>query len=144
MDAWGMYALMDPQMAETRMLKYIDSTNTLLKKEVMEALSAMQQQQQSKDSRSSSKVGKELLVKVDSLVAMERVQSQSIQHKNKFHAPSKSFQDSFEQRQAQGDDGEAMKQIQGQDVSTIFQTLLSSLIPRIKNEIDHWRTSWDA
>jgi hypothetical protein len=131
----GLIFLGDPQMAETRMLKYIDSTNTLLKKEVMEALSAMQQQQQSKDSRSSSKVGKELLVKVDSLVAMERVQSQSIQQKNKFHAPSKSFQDSFEQRQAQGDDGEAMKQIQGQDVSTIFQTLVSSLIPRIKNEI---------
>lgn len=130
----GLVFLADPRIAETRMLKYVDMTNTLLKQEVVDALAVLRQQQHSKDSK-SNKVGKELLTKVDSMVAMERVQSQSILQKTKFHAPSKSFQDSFENKNVQGADGEAMKEIQGQDVSNIFQTLISSLIPRIKNEI---------
>lgn len=131
----GLIFLADPHLAETRMLKYVDVMNTFLMEDVNASLGAIQRVQQSKDSK-SSKVGKELLTKVDSFVAMERVQSQSIQQKHKFHAPSKSFEESFDQKPLiQGEEGEAMKHIQGQDVSNIFQNLLSYLVPRIRNEI---------
>lgn len=131
----GLIYLVDPHVAEAKILKYIEKTNQLLKQEVMESLSAMQQQQYSRDSK-NSKVGKELLTKVDSMMAMERVQSQSVQLKNKFHASSKTYSDSLEQKSSLNNvDGEVMKHIQGRDVSNIFQSLVSSLIPRMRNEI---------
>ena len=125
--------MIDHSAAERSILQYIDATNGLLVKDVKQSLRAVQLSV-GDDGGKGNRVGKQLMTRVDSMSALERVHSQSMQQKG---ALRHSVVDdvSQESQQLQQTEDDVFGKIQGTEVSTLFSNLVSSLVPQCSNEI---------
>ncbi|KAI8107664.1 hypothetical protein M9435_002692 [Picochlorum sp. BPE23] len=113
----GLIAMVDAEAGKARVYRYLESTNSGLKKEVERSLGSLQVQH---DMTGSKSIGKEMMKRVESATALERMHSSHMQ-KNRYasDAPVLNTDSSIEVS----------------EISSAFSASITSLMPRITNEI---------
>ena len=111
----GLISMVDAEAGKARVYRYLESTNGGLKKEVENSLGSLQ-----RDMAGSKSIGKEMMKRVESATALERMHSSHMQ-KNRFASDTVGLNTDTS--------------IEGSEISSTFSASITSLMPRITNEI---------